>query len=80
MFLGLAYSDAHGRIWINGEVKRVSVEHCLGGWPGLGSGDTDELGMALSSENPEFRHRDSIPDMARSMHVNKVISVMSDCF
>lgn len=55
MFLGLAYSDAHGRIWINGEVKRVSIEHRLGGWLGLGSGDTDELGMALSSENPEIQ-------------------------
>ena len=64
MFLGLAYSDAHGRMWINGEVKTVSVEHLLGGWPGLRSGDTDELGMALSSGNPEFRQRDSIPDMA----------------
>ena len=80
MFLGLAYSDACGRIWINGEVKTVFVVHLLGGWPGLGSGDTDELGMALSSGNPEFRQRDSIPDMACSMHANKVISVMSDCF
>lgn len=80
MFLGLAYSDARGRMWINGEVKTVSVEHLLGGWPGLRSGDTDELGMALSSGNPEFRQRDSTPDMACSMHANKVISVMSDCF
>lgn len=80
MFLGLAYSDAPGRIWINREVKTVSVEHLLGSWPGLGSRDTDELGTALSSGNPEFRQRDSTPDVACSTRANKVIAVMSDCF
>ena len=80
MFLGLAYTDAPGRIWINREVKTVSFEHLLGSWPGLGSGDIDELGTALSSGNPEFRQRDSIPDVACSMCANKVIALMSDCF